>query len=349
MKTAIVEIRESHEECIYTQLRFLKDAGHEVTLILHPILADQISDYANLADSIQYIDFNSAGFFKKLHLQVHLFRLLKDFELIILNTAHSYKILRNLIIMLRVSRTTCVGVLHDTKKLEDSFTQRIISKKVKKYFVLNDALLPSEEYKGSSKVQSFYPIFFPSYPPVPVYKQQHIWIGIPGRIDYSRRDYDFLVNSLSLLTRLIRVKFLILGKVDREGTAGKRLYDSIANSKQLERFKLFHSFIPNHEYHTYLAACDYIMPLLTLSDDYLESKISGTFNLAFAHRKTLLCSSFFASLPDLAENGIFYDEDSLTRLITDIDEGREQYKSTYTHPKWDYKFQQRRYISFIND
>ena len=348
MKTAIVEIRESHEECIYTQLRFLKDAGHHVTLILHPNLANQISDYARLADTIHYIDFDRAGFVKKIQLQVRLFKLLKEFGLIVLNTAHSYKILRNLTLLLRLSRATCIGILHDAKKLETSFTQGIISKKVKKYFVLNDALLPSREDKGMPKVQSFYPIFFPSYAPVPVNKQQHIWIGIPGRVDYNRRDYDLLIGSLSSLDRLTRVKFLILGKVDRDRTTGKRLYDSIVNSGQLERFILFHCFIPNDEYHAYLKACDYIMPLLTLSDDYLESKISGAFNLAFAHRKTLLCRSFFASLPDLAENGFFYDENSLTQLLIDIDEGRVYRKATYTNPKWDYRFQQRRYISFIN-
>src|SRR5680860_374923 len=224
MKTAIVEIRESHEECICTQLSFLKDAGHQVTLILHPILAKQITDFANLAEEVIYIDFDNKSFLKKLELQWKLYRMLEKFNLIILNTAHSYSVLRNLTVLLRFAQAKCVGILHDTKKLDSSSTQRIISRKIKKYFVLNDALLPAEEPRGSIKIQSFYPLFFPEYEPVPVYKQNDIWIGIPGRVDYDRRNYDFLVNALAEIPGLDRMKFVILGKVDRNNPIGKRFY-----------------------------------------------------------------------------------------------------------------------------
>ncbi len=349
MKAAIVEISESHEECLCTQLSFLKDAGHQVTLILHPILAEQITDYANLADSVIYIDFENQGFIKKLRLQWQLFGILINFDLIVLNTAHSYSVVRNLTLLLRFAQVACVGILHDTKKLKSSFTQRIISKKVKKYFVLNDALLPSDENTGSSKVQSFYPIFFPEYEPVPVYKQNDIWIGIPGRVDYDRRDYDFLVNALAEINALDRVKFLILGKVDRNNITGKRFYDSLEKSGQLERFKVFHSFIENRDFHSYLAACDYIMPLLTLNKDYIKYKISGSFNLAFAHKKPMLCHTFFQDIPDLRENSLFFDAVTFPQLISDIDNGKLKSPASYSDPKWSYRFQQRRYIDFINE
>ncbi len=349
MKTAIVEIRESHEECICTQLSFLKDVGHQVTLILHPILTQQISDYANLADEVLYIDFDNQGFLKKLGLQWQLYGILKKFDFVILNTAHSYSVLRNLSVLLRFSRTECIGVLHDTKKMDSSFTQRIISQKVKKYFVLNDALLPSDNNTGVIKVQSFYPIFFPQYEPVPVYKQKDIWIGIPGRVDYNRRDYDFLVNTLAETTALDRIKFVILGQVDRNNPTGKRFYDSLENSGQLGRFKLFHSFIENRDFHSYLAACDYIMPMLTLNKDYLKYKISGSFNLAFAHKKPMLCHTFFQDIPDLRENSLFFDAVTFPQLISDIDKGNLNSPASYSDPKWSYRFQQRRYIDFINE
>lgn len=349
MKTAIVEIKESHEECICTQLSFLKDAGHQVTLILHPILAKQIIDYANLAENVVYIDFDNQGFFKKLGLQWQLFNTLKKFDLIVLNTAHSYSVLRNLTVLLRLARSKCVGILHDTKKLDSSFTQRIISQKVKKYFVLNDALLPSDRDNDGIKVQSFYPIFFPQYEPMPVYKQNDIWIGIPGRVDYNRRDYEFLVNALSEINVLNRVKFVILGKVDRSTATGKRFYDRLEKSGQLGRFKLFHSFIKNRGFHSYLAACDYIMPLLIPNTDYLKYKISGSFNLAFAHKKPMLCHSFFQDIPDLRANSFFFDETSFPQLISEIDAGNLKSPASYSDPKWSYRFQQRRYIDFVNE
>src|SRR5680860_211106 len=118
MKTAIAEIKESHEECICTQLSFLKDAGHRVTLILHPTLAKQITDYANLADNVVYIDFDNQRFLKKLGRQWQLFVMLKKFDLIVLNTAHSYSVVRNLTVLLRFVLVACVVIMHYTKKLD---------------------------------------------------------------------------------------------------------------------------------------------------------------------------------------------------------------------------------------
>ncbi|HEA20663.1 hypothetical protein LCGC14_1632690 [marine sediment metagenome] len=349
MKTAIVEISESHEECIYSQLSFLKDAGHEVTLLLHKKLENQITAYAHLADNISFFDFESVSPIQKLRMQWHLFTLLKKFDMLILNTAHSYSVIRNIAVLLRFVKTKCIGVLHNTQKLQSSQTQRIISKKVKHYFVLNDALLPTREISNTIKVQSFYPIFFPKYEKVPVYKQNQIWIGIPGRIDYKRRDYDFLINALEQASVLERVNFLILGKVDRTTPDGNRLIESIEKSGKLKNFKLFHSFIDNPDFHGYLSACDYIMPLLRPNQEYLGSKISGAFNLAFAHKKPMLCNSFFEAIPDLRENSLFYDKATFNQLLADIDNGNSHPPTSYSDSKWNYKFQQRRYIEFINE
>ena len=348
MKTAIVEISESHEECIYSQLSFLKDAGHEVTLLLHTKLDQQISEYANLADKITYFDFTNISEIHKIILQWRLFLAVKDFDLLILNTAHSYSVVRNISVLLRLFKTKCVGILHNTKKLRNSHTQKIISKKVKQYFVLNDNLVDTEVKTNSIKLQSFYPIFFPRYEKVPMNKGNYVWIGIPGRIDYERRDYDFLINALSKIHTINRVQFLILGKIDQNSSLGIRLHKSIEKSRHRKSFKIFHSFIDNHVFHAYLGACNFIMPLLKLDEDYLTSKISGTFNLAFAHKKPMLCNSFFRDIPDLEANSIFYNEASFAQIINDIDKGNVTVPTSYTDLKWGYNFQQNRYIDFIN-
>ncbi|MGB6153311.1 MAG: hypothetical protein WBG48_15130 [Pricia sp.] len=349
MKTAIVEISKSHEECIYSQISFLKDAGHQVTLVLNSKLDEQILDYAHLADDIVYFDFEKVSGIKKIQLSWGLFVALKTFDFVIFNTAHSNSVLRNVSVMLQFAKTKCIGILHDTKKLQSSFTQRIISKKVKHYFVLNDALLPAKETAQGVSLQSFYPIFFPDYEKVPVYKQDHIWIGIPGRIDYQRRDFDFLTEALEQIEGLDRIRFLILGKLDYGTPDGKRFQDSLEKSGQSKRLKLFHSFIENRDFHAYLDECDYIMPLLRPNEDYLSAKISGAFNLAFAHRKPMLCNSFFKDIPDLEANSFFYDAASFPQLISDIAAGRLKTPTSYSDPKWKYEFQQNRYIDFINE
>ncbi|MGB7395165.1 MAG: glycosyltransferase [Pricia sp.] len=362
MNIAIVELRESHEECIYTQLRFLKEAGHRVTLILNSVLERQVADYAHQADEVRYFEMSRSGLFHKIGRQRQLFGILKKFDKLVLNTAHSYSVLRNLTVLLRFSKTECIGVLHDTKKLQGSLTQRIISQKVKKYFVLNDTLLPENQTENRTennqpkenidrdiKLQSFYPIFFPDYEPVPVYKQQEIWIGIPGRLDYRRRNYDFLVDALIKIPNLKRVRFLILGKVDRDSPAGFRFYKSLEDAGQLKRFKLFHSFVDNADFHSYLKACDYIMPMLHTDEAYFRYKISGAFNLAFAYKKPLVCHKSFKNIPDLRDNSLFFDPESFPALIEAIDAGTVESPATYTDEKWGYRFQQGRYLDFINE
>ncbi|HET8736013.1 MAG TPA: hypothetical protein VFM69_05420 [Pricia sp.] len=347
MKVAIVEIRESHEECLYTQLKFLTDAGHRVTLVLHPTLRQPVSDYGHLANEVHYLDLENQDALHKLRLQWRLYRLLKKFDRVVLNTAHSYSVLRNLTLLLRFAKTECVGILHDTRKLHTSFTQKIISKKVKKYFVLNDALLPKEPPTDDIRVQSFYPIFFSDYEPVPVYKQNGIWIGIPGRMDYGRRDYDFLVDALAQIPVLDHVRFLILGKVDRDSPFGHRFCESLEKAGQSGRFKIFHSFIDNTDFHAYLKACDYIMPLLHTGQGYFKYKISGAHNLAFAYKKPLICHTSYRHIPDLQENALFFDAATFPKLIGDIDSRTVKSPTTYTDPKWDYQVQQTRYIDFI--
>ena len=349
MRVALVELRESHEECLYTQLAFLKSAGYQVSLILHAQLEAQMSTYQNLADAVYYVKFNNQSALKKIKLQFQIFKKLKTFHTIIFNTAHSYSVIRNLSLLLRFSPTQCIGVLHDASKLTQSATQRIISKKIKKYFVLSDALVPKNQSTNQIKLQSFYPIYFPDYGIVSLKKTKgEIWIGIPGRIDYKRRNYDFLVAALSRMVISKQITFLILGKTDRSSDQGKRFYTSIQKTSNHDRVKFFDTFIDNDKYHAYLKACDCIMPLLKKSPDYIQHKISGSFNLAFAHKKPLLCHIYFKTLPDIRQNALFYTEDSLERVLQDIAQRKAVWPTNYSEHKWAYSIQQKRYIDFIN-
>jgi len=132
---AIVEISKSHEECIYTQVKFIKDSGHTIDLILHKALESQINAYRNLAKNITYITPSQNGFFAKIQQQKSLSKELSNYDLVIFNTASSSKLVRNTLLLLLFSKVKCVGILHNSKKLRSSFTQALISLKIKKYFV----------------------------------------------------------------------------------------------------------------------------------------------------------------------------------------------------------------------
>ncbi len=347
MKVALIEVSTSHEECLFTQVKLLTDGGHTVDLILHHALQPQIRAYQDLCNHCHFFEPVTSGFFKKLRQRRALTKMLKSYDLLIFNTASSSKLVRNLALSLSRYPVRCLGVLHNAKKLGSSFTQRLISLKIKRYLVLSDTLLENAPKMENLILGSFYPIYFPTVSAIPKKEEKEIWISIPGRIDWERRAYTTLISALRGLKTNVPLKFLLLGKLDKTTEAGNRLWQLILEN-QLEHFFIcFDTFISNEKYHGHLKTSDYIMPLLKTSEDYLNFKISGSFNLAFAYKKTLLCSSFFEPLQDLKENGLFYQENALQQLLHQISNENLMKKGNYAQDKWDYAYQKEKYLKFV--
>ena len=348
MRIGIVEISESHEECIYTQLKFLTDAGHVVDLILNPCLKNQVTPYKSLSNSIEYILPVKNGMGKKLKQQYKLSKLLNSYDLVIYNTASSSKLIRNVSLLSAFSKVPTVGLLHNTLRLQSSFTQKLISIKIKKYFVLSDFLANTAIKKKGIVVSSFYPIFFQETQNSITKPKDTIWISIPGRIDLGRRDYKSLFDSLNKIESLERIQFLILGKLNKQSKEGGLLWNLITESGFQDNFIWFDNFIPNKDYHGYLKASDYIMPLLKNDVNYLKHKISGSFNLAFAYKKPLISKAFFKTIPDLNKNSFFYENNTLSSFLQALDSGDLIAKQSYNDAKWSYEYQKEKYLNFLN-
>ncbi|AUC84883.1 hypothetical protein CW731_06070 [Polaribacter sp. ALD11] len=346
MKAAIVELSKSHEECVFSQISFLQeDNNDDVSLFLHPAIKNQIT-YLNLANNVSIINFDELKGFKSLQYQLNVVKELSKFDKVIFNTASSSKQVRNIVFFLLFYKVECIGVLHNTKKLQKSFTQKIISLKIKKYFVLSDYLKDKVRISNSKiKLESFYPIFFPKFKSQNIEKKQgEVWFCIPGRVEFSRRDYFYLIHQLQKNELSAKIKFLILGNINTK--------DGIAFKSELERlnfesyFIFFNEFITNELYYSYIEKSDFILPLLKRKDfSYLNFKISGTFNLAFAFKKIIICDDFYKNITDLNENGIFYSEESFTEIISNTN--NFVIKNTYSDKKWHYNFQYKKYINFI--
>ncbi len=349
MKIALFEISTSHEECIYSQVKFLTDSGHSVSLVLNKALENQIKTYANLCEHIHFIDPIKVGAFKKLQQQWKLAHILRAHEVVVFNTASSSKTVRNLVLLLKPFKVTCIGILHNGRKLNSSFTQRIISLKIKKYLVLSDQIAKEVKQKRGFQVDSFYPIFFPDFAKVDLQKKSGIWIGIPGRIDWKRRDYTLLIDAMKAIPDLTNIKFLLLGRLDDKSSEGQKLWHLIQINNLEDHFIVFDGFIANEDFHTYLKCCDYIMPLLSKNENYLRYKISGSFNLAYAYKKPLICNGYFKTLPDLQENGYFFDANRLPTLISNIHRNVLSNKNTYTSTKWAYTYQKNKYVNFVTN
>ncbi|UOY05623.1 hypothetical protein L0P88_16915 [Muricauda sp. SCSIO 64092] len=347
MKIALVELSKSHEECIYSQVQFLISQGYKVDLYLNPKLEPQISEYGQDCNAVFFIEprHNLPG--KLLH-AFQFAKTLGGYEKVIFNTASSSKLLRNTVILLKFYKVQCFGILHNIKRLESSFTQSLISIKIKKYFVLNDYLRKKASGNEKIHLQSFYPIYFPNFPYVLKKPKKEVWLVIPGSIDYYRRDYDSIIKALKKSGKVKNLKIILLGRINESSKDHGKLWESISNNNLQHYFVTFKSFIPNDVFHAYIKQADFIVPLLKLDSDYLTYKISGSFNLAFAYKKPLLSHKFFSAIPDIAANSIFYDSETLGHLLGSIKNIEIDPKDFYSDKKWDFDFQKEKYIAFLN-
>jgi hypothetical protein len=350
MIAALIELGGSHDECLYAQVRFLKESGYNVHLICTSNLEKQVSDFDDV-DTFLYFDFDGASLLQAmaylLRIRQHIIR--NNITQVIFNSAEGNRV-RNLTLLPFPASVQFSGTIHNSHKLLKSSSQGIISRKVKKYFVLNDYILPHVANSRNVAVESFYPIFFPKFEEVALPKKEgELWVCIPGQVDHNRRDYRSLLDAVTQHKLAPNVKFIVLGR-DKNPDAGLTLW--LKQDGLIEHFIVFDEFIPNEVFHSYLAQSDVIMPLvhpgLPKFDQYLRYKITGAINLAFAYRKPLLIHNVFKEIPDFKENSVFYSSENLSQTLTQLPDLLQTIKpQLYQQPKWDFNYQQQKYIRFI--
>lgn len=300
MNAAIIELGDSHDECIFAQVRFLKEYGYTVHLICTSNLKKQVSRFADV-DHFVFFDFDNAGSVKSFYklIQIRNYLIKNKVTQVIFNTAER-NLVRTLTLLPFPSNINFSGIIHNGHKLLKSSSQWIISRKIKKYFVLNDYILPHLINTNGIAVESFYPIFFPELAYASLPKQSdELWVCIPGQVDFNRRDYKGLLSTLKQLQSASKIKFIVLG---RDQSPNKRLREMVEEADLQHSFILFDSFIPNSVFHSYLQQSDIILPLLHPGmpkfEQYQRYKITGSINLAFAYKKPLLCEESFTHIPD---------------------------------------------------
>ena len=354
-KALIVEIGGSHSECIYSQTRFLTDSGYDLRLLCSENLRPRVKKL-NPEQKVDYFKFGGStasdwGLLRELKRT-----LISCGECsVIFNTAGG-NLVRNLLSFHYPNEITFIGVLHDLGKLNDSFTQKLINRKIKKYFVLNDYLKEGFEDNSKISIESFYPVFFPDLKKIELNKKdEELWICIPGNVEYSRRDYVSLLECLKNEKLNPNIKFILLGSSKHFNSDADDLKKKLNDIELQGKFVFFDGFVEEDLFHSYIGESELVMPLIHKNHPYFQEvnglKISGTFNAAFAHKKPILCEDSFSKFEDFRENGIFYKMEDLIKLINKIADNKkiigELIPQSYTNPKWSFEFQKEKYINFI--
>lgn len=335
-KIALVEMGGSHDECLYAQIRYLKAAGHHVTLICNSSLKPNV-DYFDGLDTVHFIELRS-GLKQWIDLRI-IRKILKQgkFERIVFNTAQG-NVLKNLFLLPKSKGVKRFGIIHNLRKLQNSHSQKVITRNLDGYFVLNDYLIDQvdSEIKESVNLHPLYTVFYPDYPAKELEKSANeIWICIPGQVELSRRDYDSLFDSIKNFGIQDHIKLLFLGRCEHADGNGSYIKKRIKSLGIEKNVVLWDSFIETDEFYGMLKASDYILPLIhSAHDSYslYEYQISGSFNLAFGFKKPLLMENSFSEYNDFKNTSKFYDTSSLMEVINGL-KGTDK-NDFYSDEKW---------------
>jgi hypothetical protein len=347
---ALVEIGGSHDECMHTQIEALKLASCRIVVVTTSAVLERNPHWKKEADFIELISFTGNKWldFQRMR-QLNQFFKNQRISAVVLNTAQGGHI-RNLCLTAPKS-IPFYGIIHTIRKFEGSFTQQLISLKIKNYLVLSDFLLEKIRTPKGIHIQSFYPIFYPSFE-TEIQKPTHeIWIVIAGGVEERRKD---LTGFLTLLSAVKNqpITFIFLGKSNRDKPELAEFYSLIEKDKLENKLVLFDEFVSDATFDGYVKQADFLLPLIhpntRSAEQYITKQISGMFNLSYSYKIPMLMHNAYQSISDLKKSTFFYEPESFEIDLKPALEKRfEKVKQITDEPKWKVEFQMRRFLEFI--
>lgn len=306
-KVALIELNPYHGECLYSQLRYLKSDAYDVTLFCDKSHEATISSFDIVADRSFFWNMKSFGNLLKIR------RYLIDnrVETVILNTIQGGRVLKFTLLPFP-SWMKFVGTLHNIKKLNGSFGQKLICRKIQRIYLLAEYLKDSFARYSKIPSVSYNSSYVPKYNGTDVEKKDgEIWAVVPGSIEYKRRDYIFLLDVAKQADEC--VKFILLGNA-RKGE-GPMFLKKVEEVGLLDRFVTFDSFVSNELFQSYMEKADWLLPLIRrgslLADDYMNYKVSGTFVLAKAYNLQMLLDSVFSDVRNFDYPVVYYTDEGM--------------------------------------
>ncbi len=318
MNILIIEIGGSHIECVHSMVHFLHLKKCTVHLACNQKLVSSLIELNKLSGLLALENEFSKASQINTFLKIRKYIKKNKIDTIVINTTE-ITLVRNLSFFLPA--INCIGIVHNAKKLEKSFTfTRILSKKIKKFFVLGDYLLSKIQPDPVFKVASFFPIYFPKARQLKKTKPlSDFWVVIPGEAEQKRRDYVALIDAIKATDTLApNIKFIFLGKYN--------LYHDIDEATKRsgwwsDRIISFDDYLDYDTFHSYIQQADIILPLLkTERDDfYGSSRISGSFNLGLGYKIPFLLPERYKENKDLTAYSIYYsDTNEIVPLIQQL-------------------------------
>lgn len=335
MKVLFVEFHAHHDECLYSQIAFIKQQpGNEVALVCNKKLLPRIS----------YMDMIDRSFaVRNRPWSIDLFRVALfirkfDPDVVVINTLH-HELVPKLMKFSFKDSIQFVLLAHFTPEaLAPELPVR-----TDKFLVLNDCLLPSIRKYSEKPACSFYPIFFPEQHRVELEKpEDEIWIAVPGKME-RHRQYELLIEALAHKQLKPNIRLVFLGRAKKKDHYAQSVIERCRALIGDNGFLYWTDYVPNELMAAYLEKSDFIMPLA--GSEFYQERISGAFNLAFAYKKPLLLDEFFSHIEDFQGSALFFRKDSLVDILNSLE--ADSKTNLYTDMKWAFDFQAEQYRDFL--
>jgi glycosyltransferase involved in cell wall biosynthesis len=355
-KAVIIELGSSHSECIYSLYLFFEKSGYEVTLVLNNKLYERTGFFRNKC-AVHYFDLT--GNRNTIRSYVAIRNMLKavKFDNAVFLTAGGVA-LRNFLMMPISRKSSISGILHNTDKLSNSVTDRFIYKRMSKFFVLADFMLEYLPEKYCKKTQSIYTVFYPEYsqknPEIQKSKDE-FWVGIPGTVEFSRRDYMGLIRELKEKNIDNNIRFLLLGPGNYRDSNLPEVLKQVKNNRLENSLIHFDGYLKDEDFYSYLQSCDVLLPLIHPDKEqynkFIKNKITGTYNLSAGFKIPMLCHKAMSSIDDFISTSLFYEYGGLYELIrklsTDHDYLAKMKSGLFKIEKFGFEYQRKKFVNFL--
>ena len=265
---------------------------------------------------------------------------------VVLNTAQG-SMIRNLCLFGLFSKIEFVGIIHTLLKTHDSFTQKVISWKVKKYFILSKFLLNKVEPKKGLSYDYFYPLIFSNeHQPK---DQNGLIITIIGGVEKRRKDLDGFVQ---MIQQEQDGHYYFLGKSNANDPDVRQFKEELMAKGLENRVSLFNEYVSQDEFTEVLNKTDFILPLVhpntPSSAEYFRNQITGAMTVSFGYKTPMLIHEEYQQIDEMKSASFYYSMDDYADKLKEFILNRNQkVEEMKLNPEYSEITQMERYMNFL--
>lgn len=347
-RIALVEIGGSHDECLLTQMRALHGGSNELLLYTTQPIVDRNPSFVNYLSQTHILSMSGSKSDKKREIK-RLWSSLKEqkVDVVVLNTAQG-KLILSLVLKALFSKIQCVGIIHTSRMFKESFTQKLISLKVKKYLVLSEFIKNDCPVSRNIKLDWFYPLDFPSVSENLVRDPNHF--VIIGGVETRRKDLDGFLTLAASAPDSIRWTFL--GKSDANSEEVRSFLEELELRNLTDRVTYFSDFVDQQTFVDTLATATGIVPLIhpdtNSADQYFKNQIPGAMNVALAFKIPMLIHEQYTNWTEIKDAAVYYNFDDFSDKINGLISNFEVLNETMERQeKFNGSFHRKSYSQFV--